>query len=105
MKHTFNDNEKTDKHALKHVREEKLKKNLHKRLKRVEGQIRGIEGMIEKDAYCNDVLNQIAAARAALDSISKLILGDHIKDCLVGKTKTSKNDIVDELLITIGKML
>lgn len=87
------------------VREEKLKSGLITRLNRVEGQVRGIKGMIEKDVYCDDVLNQIAAAQAALNSISKLVLENHIKGCLVRKIKNGEDEIVDELIVTIGKLL
>ncbi len=87
------------------AREEKLKSGLISRLNRVEGQVRGIKGMIEKDIYCDDVLNQIAAAQAALNSVSKLVLENHIKGCLVEKIKNGDDEIVDELLKTIGKLL
>lgn len=87
------------------VREKKLKENLITRLNRAEGQVRGIKGMIERDVYCNDVLNQISAAQAALDSVSKLVLEYHVRNCLVEKIQAGDDRIVDELLITIGKML
>lgn len=87
------------------VRQEQLKAGLITRLNRAEGQIRGIKGMIERDAYCNDVLNQIFAVQAALDSVSKLVLENHIRSCLVEKIQAGDDKIVDELLITIGKML
>lgn len=87
------------------IREEKLKANLVTRLNRVEGQVRGIKGMIERDVYCNDVLNQIAAVQAALNSVSKLVLESHIRGCLVEKIQAGDDKIVDELLVTIGKML
>lgn len=87
------------------AREQKLKTGLLTRLNRVEGQIRGIKGMLEKDAYCDDVLNQITAARAALDAVSKLVLESHIRGCLVAKIRNGEDEIVDELLVTIGKML
>ena len=87
------------------VREDDLKSGLVKRLNRVEGQIRGIKGMIEKDVYCDDVLNQVSAAQAALNSINKLILENHIRGCLVKKIRNGDDEIVDELLVTIGKML
>jgi len=103
VKH-INNNEKSGRHTLKHQRDEKLRNNLYKRLNRVEGQIRGIKGMIEKDAYCNDILIQIAAARAALDSTSKLILEDHIRECLVEKNNADKDSMVEELLVTMGKL-
>ncbi|MDF2566974.1 MAG: CsoR family transcriptional regulator [Oscillospiraceae bacterium] len=86
-------------------REQKLKTSLITRLNRVEGQVRGIKGMIERDSYCDDVLNQIAAAQAALDSVSKLVLESHIKGCLVKKIRNGEDDIVDELITTIGKLL
>ena len=87
------------------IRDEKLKSNLITRLNRVEGQIRGIRGMVERDVYCNDVLHQISAAQAALDSVSKLVLESHIRGCLVEKIQAGDHKIVDELLVTIGKML
>ena len=87
------------------IREQKLKDSLITRLNRAEGQVRGIKGMIERDAYCNDVLNQISAVQAALDSVSKLVLENHIRGCLVEKIQAGDDKIVDELLVTIGKML
>ena len=86
-------------------REHKLKSNLIARLNRIEGQIRGVKGMIEKDAYCDDILNQVAAAQAALNSIAKLILENHIHGCVVEKIKKGDENIVDELIVIIGKML
>lgn len=87
------------------IRDEKLKTGLITRLNRAEGQIRGIKGMVERDVYCNDVLNQISAVQAALDSVSKLVLENHIRGCLVEKIQAGDDKIVDELLVTIGKML
>ena len=86
-------------------RTDKLKSDLISRLNRVEGQIRGIKSMIDKDIYCDNILNQIAAAHAALESVGKLILKNHIQGCVVGKIKNGDTEIVDELLTTIGKML
>lgn len=86
-------------------RNEKLKKSLITRLNRVEGQIRGIRGMIEKDSYCDDVLNQITAASSALNGISKLVLESHIRSCVVRKIKEEDEDIVEEFITTIDKML
>lgn len=86
-------------------RGEKLKSGLLTRLNRIEGQVRGIKGMVEKDAYCDDVLNQVSAVQSALDSISKLILENHIKSCLVQKIRNGEDEIVDELITTIGKLL
>lgn len=86
-------------------RDTKLKDTLITRLNRIEGQIRGIKGMVERDAYCDDILNQIAAARAAMDSLSKLVLENHMRGCLIKKVRDGDDSIVDELLITIGKLL
>ena len=82
----------------------KLKTDLAARLNRAEGQVRGIKSMIEKDAYCDDVLNQIAAAQSALEAVSKLLLKNHIQGCVVEKIKNGDTEIIDELLITISKM-
>ncbi len=86
-------------------REDKLKLQLIKRLNRIEGQIRGIRGMIEKDVYCDDILNQVAAASSALNSVSKLILEDHVRGCLVRKIKNGEDGVIDELIKTIDKLL
>ena len=83
----------------------KLKTELTTRLNRVEGQVRGIKGMIEKDSYCDDVLNQISAAQAALTSVSKLLLENHIRGCITEKIKNGDTEIVNELLVTIGRLL
>jgi DNA-binding FrmR family transcriptional regulator len=87
------------------VRSEKQKKDLIARLNRIEGQVRGIKGMIEKDIYCDDVLNQISAVHSAMNSVSKLILSNHMKSCLVKRIQAGELDVVDELLYTIDKML
>lgn len=85
-------------------RNQSLKENLVTRLNRIEGQVRGIRGMVEKDAYCDDVLNQISAVQSALNSVSKLVLKNHIGSCLVSKIRNGQDEIVDELLVTIGKL-
>ncbi len=94
-----------DENSKKTIRDENLKSKLIIRLNRVEGQVRGIKGMVERDVYCDDILIQISAAQAAIDSISKLILENHIKGCLVEKIKNGQNEVVDELIVTIGKLL
>lgn len=86
-------------------RNKKLKSNLISRLNRAEGQIRGINGMIVKDAYCDDVLNQISAVKSALNSISKIVLENHVRSCFVEKIKSGDADIVDELIVTMGRLL
>ncbi|MCQ1529704.1 metal-sensitive transcriptional regulator [Lutispora thermophila] len=82
-----------------------MKSSLISRLNRIEGQVRGIKGMIEKDAYCDDVLNQIASAQAAMNSVSKLLLESHMKSCLINRIQAGEMEVVDELLKTIEKMM
>lgn len=86
-------------------RDEASKKNLLSRCNRVEGQIRGVRGMLEKDLYCDDILHQIQAARAALDSIARLVLELHMKECLVSRVRAGDDEVVDELLVTLQKMM
>lgn len=86
-------------------RSQKQKEALVTRLNRVEGQVRGIKGMIEKDVYCDDVLHQISAVQSAMKSISKLVLEGHMKSCLVDRVQSGDTEVVDELLDTIRKML
>lgn len=82
------------------------KKKLIARANRVEGQIRGIKRMIEEDAYCDDVLNQISSAKAALDGIAKAILETHLRKCVVlGIKNNEENKVIDELIYTLGKMM
>lgn len=86
-------------------RDQKLKESLLKRLNRIEGQVRGIKGMVEKDIYCDDVLQQISAVQSAINSVSKLVLENHIRTCVVEKIENGDKEIINELLGTIGKML
>ena len=86
-------------------RDAKEYKDLCNRLSRIEGQIRGIKGMVEKDAYCIDILNQVSAAQSALNSFTKVLLDNHIKSCVVQDIKEGKDDTVEELVKTIGKFI
>ena len=86
-------------------REDGEKKALLNRLKRIEGQIRGLEKMVEEDAYCIDILTQAQAANAALSAFEKELLAAHIKTCLVSDIKNGKDETVDELIKTLGKMI
>jgi DNA-binding FrmR family transcriptional regulator len=84
---------------------DKTKSNLISRLNRVEGQIRGVKGMIERDTYCDDVLNQIAAIQSALNSAGKLLLEGHMKSCVVERIRAGESEVIDELLITFNKLM
>jgi DNA-binding FrmR family transcriptional regulator len=86
-------------------REEGLKKTLISRLNRIEGQIRGIRRMLEQNAYCDDIINQVYACQAALGAVNKLILEDHLRGCVIKKVRSGEDDIVDELVKTIGKLM
>ncbi len=91
-------------HKTKKRSDEEYKKLIN-RLNRLEGQIRGIKGMLEKDAYCVDILTQTAAARAALESFVRELLADHIKTCVVDDIKDGKEETVDELINTLYKFM
>lgn len=75
------------------------------RLNRIEGQIRGIRGMVEKDAYCVDVLMQVSAASAALNAFSKELLSGHIRTCVAEDIRAGKDDTIDELVSTLQKLM
>ena len=87
------------------VRNEDELRALKNRLKRIEGQIRGIEGMIDSDAYCVDILTQVSAVQAAISSFSKELLSQHISGCVVNDIKNDKYDSVDELSQIIFKLM
>ncbi len=86
-------------------RSDKEYKDLLNRLSRIEGQIRGIRGMVEKDAYCIDILTQVAAANAALNSFNKVLLANHIKTCVTQDILDGKEETVDELVATLQKLM
>ena len=75
------------------------------RLNRVEGQIRGIKGMLEKDAYCVDILNQVSAATSALNSFTRVLLENHIRSCVAEDIREGKDDKLEELLKTLQKLM
>ena len=84
---------------------DKVKNNLVTRLNRIEGQIRGIKGLIEKDTYCDDVINQISATQSALNSVAKILLEGHMKSCVVERIQESDFEVLDEVLVTIQKLM
>ena len=86
-------------------RSEKEYKDLCNRLNRIEGQIRGIKGMLEKDAYCAGLLVQVSAANAALNSFTKVLLANHIKTCVTEDIKAGKEETVDELVTLLQKLM
>lgn len=86
-------------------RDEREYKSLINRLSRVEGQIRGIRGMVENDAYCVDILTQVSAVTAALNAFNKELLSEHIKSCVTNDIKAGKNETVDELINVLQKLM
>lgn len=84
---------------------EVTKKNLVTRLNRIEGQIRGIKGLIEKDTYCDDVITQIAATQSALNSVAKILLDGHLRNCVADRIQEGDMEVIDEVLTTIQKLM
>lgn len=91
-------------HKTKKRTEEEYKKLIN-RLKRIEGQVRGILGMVENDAYCPDILLQVSAVNAALNAFSKELLANHIKTCVLADIKSGREETVDELVSTLQKLM
>lgn len=89
----------------KKERDTKEYKDLMNRLSRIEGQVRGVKGMLEKDAYCVDILTQVAAINAALNSFNKVLLANHIKTCVVENVRNGDDSVIDELVTTMQKLM
>jgi DNA-binding FrmR family transcriptional regulator len=84
---------------------EEFKASLKARLNRVEGQIRGINRMVQEDVYCDDILNQIAAAQSALRSVGKMLLEKHVESCVVEQIQEGRIEVVQELMTTVNKLI
>ena len=80
-------------------------RKLCNRLSRIEGQIRGIRGMLDRDAYCPDILAQAAAANEALNAFSRELLSSHIRSCVVNDVRAGNDEIVDELRSTLRRLM
>lgn len=83
---------------------EEYKKLIH-RLNRIEGQIRGIKGMVENNAYCPDILMQSAAVNAAINAFNKELLANHIRTCVADDIRNGKDEVIDELVVTLQKLM
>jgi DNA-binding FrmR family transcriptional regulator len=82
------------------------KDQLNKRLRRIEGQVRGIEKMVEEDRYCIDVLTRIAAVQAALDKVALGLLDGHARHCVLGgHGKGGPEELTDELMAAVGRLM
>jgi DNA-binding FrmR family transcriptional regulator len=87
------------------MRSEEEYKKLVNRLNRIEGQIRGIKGMLEKNAYCTDILVQSAAVSAAVNAFNKELLASHIRTCVARDIRDGKDEVIDELVGTLQKLM
>ena len=86
-------------------RPEKEYKDLINRLSRIEGQVRGVKGMLEKDAYCADILVQVSAINSALNSFNKVLLSNHIHTCVAEDIRNGKDEAIDELVDLLKKLM
>ena len=91
-------------HRTKERTPEEMNKLLN-RLSRIEGQIRGIRGMVEKNAYCPDILTQSAAVTAAMNAFNRDLLASHIRTCVVTDIRAGKDEVIDELVFTLQKLM
>jgi DNA-binding FrmR family transcriptional regulator len=89
----------------KKERSEKEYKDLIHRLNRIEGQVRGIKKMVESDTYCTDILVQVSAVNAALNSFNKVLLANHIRTCVANDILDGKEETIDELVATLQKLM
>lgn len=87
------------------IRSEEEMKALITRLNRIEGQVRGIRGMVEKNAYCTDVLVQVSAVTAALNAFNRELLSNHIRTCVAQDIRSGKEEVIDDLVATLGKLM
>ena len=92
-------------HPKTKERSEKEYKDLIHRLNRIEGQVRGIRNMVENDIYCTDILVQVAAVNAALNSFNKVLLENHIRSCVVRDIRDGREETLDELVETLKKLM
>ena len=91
-------------HKTKH-RSPEEQKSLTNRLSRIEGQVRGLREMLQKDAYCTDILVQVSAVTAALNSFSKELLATHIRTCVADGIRQGNDGVIDELVATLQKLM
>lgn len=81
------------------------RRKLINRLSRIEGQVRGIKGMIERDEYCPDILIQSAAVTAAMNAFNRELMASHIKNCVARDIREGKDETIDELVLTLEKLM
>lgn len=89
----------------KKLRDEKERRELMNRLKRIEGQVRGLQRMLEEDAYCPDVLTQASAVQAALNGFCRTLLASHLHSCVTENIRAGRDEAVDELMEILKKLM
>ena len=89
----------------KKVRNENERRDLMNRLKRIEGQVRGLQRMLDEDAYCPDILTQVSAVNSALNSFCRVLLANHIRTCVSEDIRSGRDQTVDELMETLQKLM
>lgn len=91
--------------AKKKERSEKEYKDLMNRLKRIEGQVRGVQNMLDKDAYCLDIITQVSAINAALSSFNRVLLNNHLHSCVAENIRNGNDEVIDELDVLLQKLM
>ena len=89
----------------KKIRDENERRDLMNRLKRIEGQVRGLQRMLDEDAYCPDILTQASAVNSALNSFCRVMLANHIRTCVSEDIRAGREDTVDELMVVLQKLM
>ena len=89
----------------KKVRDENERRDLMNRLKRIEGQVRGLQRMLDEDAYCPDILTQASAVNSALNSFCRMLLANHIRTCVSADIRAGRDEAADELMDTLQKLM
>lgn len=95
----------TCEHCKTKERDEAERKKLINRLNRITGQVNGIKNMVENNAYCTDILVQVSAVTAALNSFNKELLAEHIRTCVASDIRRGNDEVIEELVNTLGKMM
>ena len=95
----------SDRHPKTQERTDRERRDLMNRLKRIEGQVRGIQNMLENDAYCADILVQVAAVNAALNSFNKVLLANHVRTCVADNIRQGNDDVIEELVTLLQKLM
>lgn len=91
--------------SRKKVRDDRERRDLMNRLKRIEGQVRGLQRMLEEDAYCPDILTQASAVSSAINSFCRVLLTSHLRTCVVQDIRAGHDEAVDELADTLQKLM